>query len=109
MILFSLAKLDPENNCFLKTSSDFFPILVFAFGSLPCVVEEVFKNTIAACVNVLFIHLRNMTGMARKNFALLLSLIPGGMSTANIQNTIFNQNNTRLCRIYVHAGPQLLV
>jgi hypothetical protein len=66
------------------------------------------SNTIAACVNVLFIHLRSMTGLVRKNIALLLSLTPGGMSTANTQNISFNQNNIKLLRIYGHAGQQLL-
>ena len=108
MIWFSQAKLSPENNFFLNTISDFTRILVFAFGPLPCVVEEVLINTIAACVNVLFIHLRSMTGLVRKNIALLLSLTLGGMSTANTQNTLFNPNSTKPFRIYVHAGQQRL-
>jgi len=66
------------------------------------------SNTIAACVNVLFIHLRSMTGLVRKNIALPLSLTSGGMSTANTQNTLFNQNNTKLFGIYVHAEQLLL-
>src|SRR4030042_6771861 len=83
--------------------------LVFSSGhSSNCVVEKVRVNAIAACVNVLFIHLRSMTGLVRKNIALLLSLTPGGMSTANTQNISFNQNNTKLLRIYGHAGQQLL-
>jgi hypothetical protein len=108
MIWFSLAKLSPENNSFLNTSSDFKRILVFAFGPLPCVVEEVLTNTLAACVNVLFIHLRSMTGLVRKNIALPLSLTYGGMITVNTQNTLFNLNSTKLFRIYVLAGRQLL-
>ena len=108
MIWFSQAKLSPENNFFLNTNSEFKRILVFAFGPLPCVVEEVLTNTLAACVNVLFIHLRSMTGLVRKNIALLLSLTYGGMNTANTQNILFNPNSTKLFRIYVHAGPRLL-
>jgi len=108
MIWFSLGKLSPGNNFYLNTSSEFTRILVVAFGPLPCVVEEVLLNTIAACVNVLFIHLRSMTGLVRKNIALPLSLTSGGMTTVNTQNTLFNPNNTKLFRIYVHAGLQLL-
>lgn len=108
MIWFSLAKLSPENNFFLNTSFDFKRILVFAFGPFPCVVEEVLTNTLAACVNVLFIHLRSMTGLVRKNIALPLSLTSGGMSIANTQNILFNPNNTKLFGIYDHAGQQLL-
>jgi hypothetical protein len=66
------------------------------------------SNTIAACVNVLFIQLRSMTGLVRKNIALPLSLTFGGMSTANIQNTLFKGNNTKPFRIYDHAGRLLL-
>jgi len=66
------------------------------------------SNTIAACVNVLFIHLRSMTGLVRKNIALPLSLTIGGMSIANTPNTLFKGNNIKLFRIYAHAGQQLL-
>jgi hypothetical protein len=108
MIWFSLAKLSPENNFFLNTSFDFKRILVFAFGPLPCVVEEVLTNTLAACVNVLFIHKKNITGLVRKNIALLPFLTFGGMSTANTQNFLFNPNNTELYRQYAHAERLLL-
>jgi hypothetical protein len=66
------------------------------------------SNTIAACVNVLFIHLRSMTGLARKNIASLHSLTCGGMNTANTQNILFNPNSTKLFAIYGHAVQQLL-
>ena len=108
MIWFSLEKLKQENNSLLNTISDFRRILVLAFGPLPRVVEEVLTKTLAVCVNVLFIHLRNMTGLVRKNFALPLSLTSGGMSTANIQNTLSNQNSTRLLGQSAHAVLQLL-
>ena len=108
MIWFSLVKSSPENNSFLNTGSDFTRILVFVPGPLSSVEKEVHINTIAACVNVLFIHLRTMTGLVRKNIALPLSLICGGMSTVHTQNTSFNPNSIRLFRIYGRAGLQLL-
>ena len=66
------------------------------------------SNTIAACMNVLFIQLRSMTGLVRKNIALLPSLTPGGKTTVNIQSILFNPNSTKPFGIYVHAGRQLL-
>jgi hypothetical protein len=57
------------------------------------------SNSFAACVNVLFIHLRTIIGLVRRNIALLLSLTHGGTSIANTQNISFSQNNTKLFRI----------
>ena len=57
------------------------------------------SKSLAACVNVLFIHLRSIIGLVRKNIALLLSLTHGGTSIANTQNISFSQNNTKLFRI----------
>ena len=108
MIWFSQARLNPENNFFLNTSSDFILILVFGLGPLLCVVGEVLINIFAACVNVLFIHLRNTTGLVKKDIALLPFLTSGGRSTANIQDTLFNQNNIKRYKQYGHAGLQLL-
>ena len=92
----------------MDSRSDFKCNLVFAYGPSLCVEEKALTNTLATCVNVLFIHLRNMTGLVKKNIALLLSLTYGGMSTVNIQNTLFNPNSIRLFRTYDHAGLQLL-
>jgi len=55
-------------------------------------------NNFAACVNVLFIHLRSIIGLGRENFALPLSLAYGGMSIAGIQNILSNPNSTKLLR-----------
>ena len=66
------------------------------------------SNTFAACMDVLFIQPRSMTGLVRKNIALLLSLTPGGMTTVNIQSILFNQNSIKPFGIYAYAGRQLL-
>lgn len=64
---------------------------------------RIISNTIAACVNVLFIQLiRNMTGLARRNIVSLISLIGGGMITVKIQNILFNLSSIKQFR---QSGP----
>lgn len=63
------------------------------------------SNTIAACVNVLFIQRRKLiTGLARKSIALLISLTNGGTFTARIQNTLFPPSSTKQLLISELAG-----
>lgn len=64
------------------------------------------SNTIAACVNVLFIQLRkNMIGLARKSFVLLIFLTNGGIAIARIQNISSSPSNTKLSEQSGPAGP----
>jgi hypothetical protein len=64
------------------------------------------SNTIAACVNVLFIQLRqSITGLAKRSFVLLIFLTSGGTFTARIQKRLFIPSSTKQLLISELAGP----